>query len=130
MYCNCGSFSRSVLLLHLSLHSRDILIELFACSRLHEASCRNKLGVYLHTLTGIIHLFIRFRDVLWILRLDRHLAVPAKHAVQLGYGASISCVTLFIAIESLLVAFWCGNLTVTHLTLNCYSFFLAVTLLL
>ena len=41
------------------------------------------------SVAGIIHLFIRYRDVLWILRFDRHLAVSAKHAVQPGHGASI-----------------------------------------
>ena len=39
----------------------------------------------------------------------------------------LSLIHIFIAIGSLLVAFCCVDLTVTHLALNCYSFFLGVT---
>ena len=58
-----------------------ILIESFTFGCPHKASRRDKFDIYLYTLTGIIHLFIRFGDILGILWLDRHLAVPAKHTV-------------------------------------------------
>ncbi len=49
-----------------------------------------QIDIDLNTLTGITHLLIRLWDILWILRLDRHPAAPAKHAVQPGHGARIS----------------------------------------
>ena len=56
--------------------------------------------------------------------LDCRLCYPIFLRIfQKGLTKLHNCVLPFIAIESLLVALWCGNFTVTLLALNCCSFY-------
>lgn len=44
---------------------------------LYNTRCRYELYIYLHSLTGIMHLLIRLYYILWIGRLNRHLSLPS-----------------------------------------------------
>lgn len=48
-----------------------VLIELFAFCIPYDTRRRNEFDINLNPLPGIEHLFIRFRDILWIPRLYR-----------------------------------------------------------
>ncbi len=72
-----------------------VLIKLLILSVADKAGCRNKLNVYLNTLTGEQHFLVGLGYILWIFRFDRHLTMFYEYAVKTGYRACISAFTKF-----------------------------------
>lgn len=70
--------------------NRSVLVEFLAGNRrIGEAYGRNKFHVDLDTLSGVIHRFIGFRNILGIGRFHRGQALFPQEAVQAGNGALI-----------------------------------------
>lgn len=55
-----------------------------------EAGGGDEFHIHLDTLSGILHLLIRLRDVFWIGRMDRHNALFPEETVETGDGAGIT----------------------------------------
>ena len=58
-----------------------ILIPLCSWFLSYDTHFRNKFHVNLNSLAGILHLFIRFRNILWIWQLCRQLVPFAKKTI-------------------------------------------------
>ena len=56
----------------------------------YKTGGRDKFHIYLKTLTGILHLFVRLGDILGIRRMDSHDALFFQEAVETGNGAGIT----------------------------------------
>ncbi len=56
---------------------------------------RNKFHINLDALPGIIHLFIRLRDVLWVRRMYSHNPLSPEEPVKTGNGTGIAALPEF-----------------------------------
>lgn len=67
-----------------------VLVELLSdYLAVFQTDRRDKFYVYLNPLSGIIHLFIGFRDILWIWRMNGHNALFSKKSIKSGNGSGI-----------------------------------------
>ena len=62
----------------------------FLCGISYKAGGRNELHVYLNSLTWVLHLLIRFRYVLGVWQLHRHLTPLSQKPIQPGNGSGVS----------------------------------------
>ena len=61
----------------------------------YKAGGRDKFHIYLNTLSGILHLFVRLGDILGIRRMDSHDALFFEETVETGDGAGITALHEF-----------------------------------
>ena len=66
-----------------------VLVELVLSCLAGEARERDELDVDLASLTGIVHLLVRFGDVFGIRQLHRHLSAACQDTVQAGDGTGV-----------------------------------------
>ena len=73
-----------------------VLKELFSdYLTVFQTGGRNKFYIYLNPLSGIIHLFIGLRDILWIRGMYGHDALFSEEAVESRDGTLIAALTEF-----------------------------------
>ena len=69
----------------------SILKELFTnYLAVFQAGRRDKFNIYLNPLSGIVHLFVRLRDILWIGWMYSHNPLLSKETVKTGDRAGIA----------------------------------------
>lgn len=73
----------------------SILVEMLPFGFVYKADGRNKLHIYLDTLSRTLHWFIRSGNILGIGRFDSHDVVSAQEPVQTGNRACISMLPEF-----------------------------------
>lgn len=61
----------------------------------YKAGRRDKFHIDLNALPGMTHLFIRFWNILWVRRMDRHKSLLSEKAVKTGDGAGIAALHEF-----------------------------------
>lgn len=72
------------------LINSSVLIKMISFGFLYKADRRDKFHVDLDALSGMVHLFIRFWNILWVRRMNRHKSLFSEEAVKAGDGAGIA----------------------------------------
>ena len=72
------------------LINESILIILFSRRIPNQTYTWNIFHIYLNSLSGILHLLIRFRNIFGVWKLDRLTIDPAQELVQTGDGSGIA----------------------------------------
>lgn len=72
------------------LINSSVLIKMISFGFVYKADGRDKFYVDLDALSGMVHLFIRFWNILWVRRMDRHKSLFSEEAVKAGDGAGIA----------------------------------------
>ena len=72
------------------LINKDVLVKPFLFRISHRAGRGNEFHIDLNTLAGVLHLLVRFRDILGIGQLGRPAVNVTKPFVQTGDGACVS----------------------------------------
>lgn len=67
-----------------------VLIEMLSLSFIYETGRRDKFHVDLNPLTRMVHLFVRFRNIFGIRRLNSHYALLAQEAIETGNRSGIA----------------------------------------
>ena len=75
------------------LVNEGILIIFLLCRFTYEAALWNKFHINLAFLTRMCHLFVRFRDVFRIWKLDRLTVNPTQDLIQSGDGTGVATLT-------------------------------------
>lgn len=68
----------------------SVLIEMIFFGVIYKADRRDKFHVNLDALSGMVHLLIRFGDILGVGRMERHDALFFEETVQPGNGTGIA----------------------------------------
>lgn len=73
----------------------SVLIKMASFGFVYKADRRDKFHIDLDALSGMVHLFIRFWNILWVRRMDRHKPLLSEKAVKTGDGAGIAALHEF-----------------------------------
>ena len=73
--------------------NEGILIPLCPRFLTHDTHFRNIFHIDLDSLTRVLHLFVRFRDILRIRKLHRKLIPFAQESIQTGDGSGVATLT-------------------------------------
>ena len=68
----------------------SVLIKMILFGFIYKADRRDKFHVDLDALSGMVHLFIRFGDILGVRRMDCHDTLFFEEAIQPGNGTGIA----------------------------------------